>query len=588
MPSNESTPRTLTQMLRDWDDDSLAHLLRLRPELAFPAPAAFSELAARATTRHAITDALNDLNTVELAAAEAAAIVPTPFTGADLVAWVGAEPDSDEANGVHEAVGALRRRALVWGSDAALRPVRVLVAAMEADETLTADARRHPLNPPDLTGESVQKPTLVDKAAAGSAFEFVRRIEVLVEHSDHRPVRLTQAGRLAVRDVRALGQLLDVEPALAQSLLEFAHAAGFVGLTATGLDEAVAPTDRFDEWRDGELAAQWRTLADTWLTHHLGSGPPEMKSLLVAAYGDPAAGRALSPEALRSWLAWHRPRRAAWARLIPTFVWQAAALGFTGFGALASFATEPDAASLGALFPERVDHVLLQADLTAIAPGPLRPDVAADFAAFADVESRGGATVFRFTRESLAQAFARGWSPDDIVDTLRRSSRTPVPQPLEYLVRDLERAPADLAATARRNVAIETADRERHHPTRRARPHDEDDLSPGDRLDDALAREIVRTLRVNDSDKAKGTEQGHFSESLGAAPLDTMREAVETQEVVWLGYVDRVGVRRELTAHLTSVDDGLVRGADAATDEAVSIPISRIVAAHIIRSTASH
>ena len=57
-----------------------------------------------------------------------------------------------------------------------------------------------------------------------------------------------------------------------------------------------------------------------------------------------------------------------------------------------------DAAVLAAVLPEPLDHILIQADLTAVAPGPLRPDIARELAVLADVESRGGATVHRFTR----------------------------------------------------------------------------------------------------------------------------------------------------------------------------------------------
>jgi hypothetical protein len=242
--------------------------------------------------------------------------------------------------------------------------------------------------------------------------------------------------------------------------------------------------------------------------------------------------------------------------------------------------------------PDRVDHILLQADLTAIAPGPLQPDVAADFSALADIESRGGATVFRFSRETLLQAMSLGWSADEIVETLRTRSRTPVPQPLEYMVRDLARGPTDAssisaAIRADLHADLDSDNARRHRTPKRARASIEDDLTPGDRLDDALAREIVRMLRANDSAEPPEHESVPYAESLGNAPLDTIREAVETQEVVWLGFVDRVGTRREQTAHLTSVDDGLVQGSDAASGQPVAIPVSRIVAAHIIRPASS-
>ena len=96
--------------------------------------------------------------------------------------------------------------------------------------------------------------------------------------------------------------------------------------------------------------------------------------------------------------------------------------------------------------------MLLQNDLTAIAAGPLTPDAARELGALADVESRGGATVYRFTVESLRRAHALGWSSAEIRTTLEARSRTPIPQPLSYLVADLDRiqpvvvgpAPGDL------------------------------------------------------------------------------------------------------------------------------------------------
>jgi hypothetical protein len=86
-----------------------------------------------------------------------------------------------------------------------------------------------------------------------------------------------------------------------------------------------------------------------------------------------------------------------------------------------------------------VDHVLLQADLTAIAPGPLEHDLAHKLALVADVESRGGATVYRFAASSIRRAFDAGWSAAEVHDFVAATSRTPVPQSLTYLVDDVSR-----------------------------------------------------------------------------------------------------------------------------------------------------
>ncbi|WP_066950481.1 helicase C-terminal domain-containing protein [Streptomyces lushanensis] len=97
------------------------------------------------------------------------------------------------------------------------------------------------------------------------------------------------------------------------------------------------------------------------------------------------------------------------------------------------------AAALAPLLPEPLDHVLLQADLTAVAPGPLLRPLAELLSIAADVESKGGATVYRFTPGSVRRALDAGQSASDLHDFLRAHSRTPVPQPLAYLIDDVAR-----------------------------------------------------------------------------------------------------------------------------------------------------
>ena len=86
-----------------------------------------------------------------------------------------------------------------------------------------------------------------------------------------------------------------------------------------------------------------------------------------------------------------------------------------------------------------VDHVLIQADLTMIAPGPVAADVARSLRLVADVESRGHATVYRIGEESIRRALDAGWDAAAVLAFLEQTSRTPVPQPLTYLIDDVAR-----------------------------------------------------------------------------------------------------------------------------------------------------
>ena len=94
---------------------------------------------------------------------------------------------------------------------------------------------------------------------------------------------------------------------------------------------------------------------------------------------------------------------------------------------------------LQALFPSPVDRIVIQADLTAVAPGPPAYAVARDLRLLADQESRGGGGVFRFSAASMRRAFDAGWSAEDVHRWLAEHSSTGVPQPLQYLVDDVQR-----------------------------------------------------------------------------------------------------------------------------------------------------
>jgi hypothetical protein len=116
-------------------------------------------------------------------------------------------------------------------------------------------------------------------------------------------------------------------------------------------------------------------------------------------------------------------------------------LGLTGQGAISSFAlgllSESQSLGIDAALPKPVDHILIQSDNTAIAPGPLVMEVSQILDSIADIESRGGATVYRFSESSIRRGLDHGRTGDDIKAFLKKTSRTPIPQPLDYLITDI-------------------------------------------------------------------------------------------------------------------------------------------------------
>jgi hypothetical protein len=84
--------------------------------------------------------------------------------------------------------------------------------------------------------------------------------------------------------------------------------------------------------------------------------------------------------------------------------------------------------------PAEIDKVYLQADLTAIAPGPLAPELDLRLRGIARRESRAQASSYRFTAESIAAGMAEGETAASIREFLSQLSLTGIPQPLDYLV----------------------------------------------------------------------------------------------------------------------------------------------------------
>ncbi|MEP7090638.1 MAG: helicase C-terminal domain-containing protein [Nocardioidaceae bacterium] len=323
---------------------------------------------------------------------------------------------------------------------------------------------------------SGRDPDLVDRTAAGAAFDLVRHVELLLEHWGASPPSALRTGGLGVRDLKATSELLHLDQRSTALHIEIAMAAALLAV-GTGPDGASVwlPTDAFDIWSSGTVAQRWVRLALAWLASPRLSG-------LVGGRENGKPVNVLVPDLERSWLpearhgalveiasvppggvlavgtgvpslverlAWLRPRRpAARAQALAWAVEESAVVGLTALGGLASHGRAllgPDEPAhrapllLEPLLPLPVDHVLLQADLTAVAPGPLEPELARHLATVADIESRGGATVYRFSESSVRRAFDSGWSAAEVHDVVASSSRTPVPQALDYLIDDVSR-----------------------------------------------------------------------------------------------------------------------------------------------------
>ncbi|MFW5473805.1 helicase-associated domain-containing protein [Knoellia sp. CPCC 206450] len=520
------------------------------------------------------------------------------------------------------------------------------------------------LDPPQVTGPE-RKVDAVDAAAGAAASEVLALLDELLDTWSQTPPRVLRTGGLAVRDLKSAATRLDTGPEHTAYLVELALVADLVADDGE-VDPHWVPTAEYDVWQTEPGGERWARLAQSWLTttrapHRVGSRtdassvvnalgadaqwPPiralrrEVLELLAAA----PSGTAPTAEDLAAAVRWRRPRRVprTLEAVVEAVLREAAWLGVTGHGALsvagrallaADGEIAPVAESIHPHLPAPVEAVLLQADLTAIAPGPVTGSLAAFLRLVADVESRGGATVHRFSEASIRRCLDTGWTGEDILAGLRDASRTPVPQPLDYLVRDVARrhgtvrvrgvsavirsedeagldvmlahrgltslqlrriAPTVLTSPVRPDVVLEVLREEGFspvaesaagmvtvptRPARRVVRRSSVDPALVQAMDEAQVASLVAGLRAAESEaraRAAAAPGGRTGPPIPANDPTTsvavLREAIADGRPVWLGYSDGVGRTQRMLFYPERLDGGRVTGVSEGVTRTLSI-----------------
>ena len=308
---------------------------------------------------------------------------------------------------------------------------------------------------PELNGRKVEAKSL-QLASISNITTFIRWVEELLNFWGQEPAMALKAGGIGVRDLRDLTQHLGVETECASFIIEVAYISGLVTIDP---DDRVLPTHQFDIWLAQPASVKWENLLSAWLITSRMSGlaaapmGPELDRSSAATIRKKVLNLLESAEGLAPTLAslteatqWNLPYRRTGgipAEHIEWIVREAEWLGITGQGALSTygrlFLAGEDLDIVDADLPKTVDHILIQSDNTAIAPGPLEHEVSQELDLIADIESRGAATVFRFSESSLRRGLDHGRTGEEILAFLKKTSKTPVPQPLEYLIGDISK-----------------------------------------------------------------------------------------------------------------------------------------------------
>lgn len=570
-----SDERSLAIRLADSDDDALARTFAARGVAPTASWHDFFDAAA----------ALLEHTSVERA------IMRLPRTALVALSRAAADPDTPAVDSP-----VLTDLALIADDGVPFAAVSDRIRTLEATrpDAFVAD----PTDPPVVAAS--------DSAAAGAAewaFTTVGALADVLLAGLHTPLARTGTGAVSAVDRRrltdagALGPSEDID-----DLVAAAETAGLV----TALERAWSVTAAGTEWLEATTTERWAAIAEGLRravpaglrTPEGGFAPPER---WATAYP-------LDPD-------WSE--RAARLRRIAE-QWGL----YTGDGAEPAWTTPlragaaPDTTALAAHLPAEIDRVYLQADLTAIAPGPLVPSRDLRLRTIAVRESRAQASTYRFSTESLGAGMTEGETAESIREFLASISLTGLPQPLDYLIEStaarhgLVRVRGDAASartwidasdpSLRDTILVDQAlrplgfVREGESITSRVGRDAvywslADARYPVVAIDDSGAPESLhrRPPTVDFAPAARPTDvyarvigvlrAGHATDADAAWLGRELEQAVRAKSVIVVVVRMPDGSERSLTLEASGLGGGRLRGRDRGADVERTLPVSSIV-----------
>lgn len=563
-------PRSLADDLRARSELQLTELFLGRPDLAHPTPADITGLARRATATPSVSRALDQLSGPQLHVLFT--LRSAPMSLDEISAAV--DPAISAEAEIH--VSSLRTLGLVWGHNDS-------VSAVTTVRESVTEPYKEALNLPASSASSETRSAGqqdVESQSGLVAHNFLSLMHDALYVFRVTPLIALRTGGVSTREVDRLAEFLSIPESETCLLLEVAHAAGLIALT-TSLQWEL--TTKYESWRAKSREQQWVVLAQAWLDLPLiGS---ETKKPLGATQTSPAIG-VMRWQTLRTVAWWNDnnpgpptkdwktflkaleyfyPRRRGAMRndVAKVTLAEAELMGITHGGVLSRAGHEvtldhASGAAKALVLPKEIDHFLIQGDLTVVAPGPLPLEVGEQLHGIADIESRGAASVYRFTAETIRRGYESGWAQKDFDDFFATWAKGTIPQPLTYLVQES-------AGTE----PIHSDDSNRASIPPRLGRHSR-------RVTEAQAQRIAAALLRGETTEIEALEPEEVFSLNTSALIAMLKSAQEHHTGVWIGYAEADGTTSTQIVEPIRMGDGTLTAFDHATANVRTFAISRV------------
>lgn len=270
----------------------------------------------------------------------------------------------------------------------------------------------------------------IDRDARMQIFELLQAITEVVFDLEQRYIREVGKRSVGLPELKRLAVDLTKPVDFARRVFEIALWADIADV----VDGRWQLGDRAEDWLSLDNAGRWKLLAERW----------------VAAFG--AANLATLPKLAPS-VNLERLLRIEYplaedfaASQVGVLASYAESLGLTINAVVTSWMlalqqgdTAKAMAQMAAGLPASDERLIVQADLSMIAPNPLPTQIEIKVRSFAVTEQVGLASTYRLSALSVSSGLEMGLATDEIRDLLTRLSGKELPQPVTYLLQEAER-----------------------------------------------------------------------------------------------------------------------------------------------------
>ena len=268
----------------------------------------------------------------------------------------------------------------------------------------------------------------IDRDASLAIFDVIQALTELIFELEQRYIREVGKRGVGLPDVKRLAAHLSKSNEYAKQVFELAQFANLAEIEGSRW-QLGQRAENWISWSDRE---RWSHLAETWLSL---LGDEAARELLAILPADSFERRLAEVYPFADSTATNRIKKVAEIANLIGLIANSQATSWLGLLST-SLQTASERAIAG--LPSAAERVIIQADLTLIAPSPLPTELEISLRRFADTEQIGMASSYRLSALSVSHGLETGLAIDEIRALLLRLSAKELPQPVDYLLKEAE------------------------------------------------------------------------------------------------------------------------------------------------------